>query len=284
MGLLSLSRSKIIWRSFFVTLGAFSIVNASEFTPKLRWAWVSEGTYFDQWGSQGWLNYREKNVGTNPPQTLNSVQAGMKWGLGSHLGVTFALPYFYNQTSTYRFHPEVKSVQGLGDPSIKVDWREKIYAVGLQVFIPGPYEAQLEPWTGFNVWRLGIPLEMYRDAHYAYINPTWVFYSPSGANGGTVDPFDLDLNAGYNYSHRLNSSLKLRGGLDYGYSSYHFLGNPKTNRAFSLDPVISLALTKGWQHELAVSVGATVWSVEHGEFAVYGSKKVFVGVYYGFYR
>jgi hypothetical protein len=262
--------------------------------PRLSWIWASAGWTWDQWGGEplsapwDWQTKSNQSGGFyNQPQHLRSVQIGAKWMWNPHWGFAVSAPYFLNTRQAMPGKAGA-SEQGLGSLQWTLDYRAKPFSAGLQLTLPGWHDVSIDPWTDFNVVRLAIPLDWSGGPNRMYLLPSIVAYSPKGdgfQSGGLVDPGDWEIHGGINHTRKFAKRWKGRMGIDYGVSSYHFVRYAQANQSQTLAPTFGISWAPAPKHELAVSFSGTLWSYETGAFTdATVSKKLSLGLYYGWYR
>ena len=273
---------------------------AQAFPPRLKWLSVSSGLYLDRWagggGGNGW-SWREKDHYYNPPQTLASLTLAGGLALTPALGLNLGLPFFRNSIDTYtNFNGAATAAEsraGIGDLEVALPLRlgggDRAVTVQPQFSLPGTlfggYQpVYLEPWTGFGVYRGALGVFHSRGAHLFWGSAETVLFKPEGEEPGLVEAGDAMFKGGYSRKWKLPAQLVGKAGADFGLARYRWAGDV-AQTSWSLDPKLSLARAAGRQ-EVSFTAGATLYSYQGkaGRYDTYGSRRVFLSLYYGFYR
>lgn len=264
------------------------------FEPKLKWLYLSSGAYFDRWGGGGdkgnGFSWIRKNRALNPPQTLYGATLGASGALTPNLGLGLSLPVFYNTFEPYtdRSGGEHKRQHrsGIGDLDINAPIRIGMLTLQPQLSIPGNYSREyLVPWTGFGVYRGALSASYPLKAHSLWAGYERVLYKPHGDDSGLVEPGDYSLKGGYSWKAKLAPRFSGKAGFDLAYTSFTWQPTASAQRNFSCDPRVVVSFVPRGGQELALSLSATLYSTQGGEpdFRSYASRRVFAGLYYGFY-
>jgi hypothetical protein len=269
------------------------------FHPKVKWLYASAGLSWDYWRGSDSLGWEKKDRNYNPPQTLSSVTLGGSAALTSKVGLYLALPFFYNRIERYTDHAGLEqpalSASGVGDLEIGLPVKVGKAVLQPQAALPGFYAPDYHPfyhprfqqaWSGLGVYRAGLGLSLPWKAHYYWASAEMVLLKPGETDGYTgplVEEGDYILKGGYAYKRHPLPWLQWKAGADASYNSLSWAGaDPQHN--FSVEPKVSASYLKGRQ-ELSLAAGATLYSWQGGDrtFHSYGSRRVYLGFYYGYY-
>jgi hypothetical protein len=264
------------------------------FQPKVKWLYLSSGMYLDRWGGGGaegnGFSWISKDRALNPPQSLYSLSAGAAMSITPAVGLAIGAPLFYNTFEPYTDGGGVDHKRshraGVGDFEIALPIKLGKAVLQPQLALPGPYDRKyLVPWTGFGVYRGSLGVSYPYKSHYAWAAAERVLYKPRGEDSGLVEAGDFTLKGGYAWKRKLAAHFQGKAGVDLAYTSFTWQPNTESQDNFSIDPKISVSFFPEWRHELALTLSATLYSAQGGEedFRSYASRRVFVGMYYGFY-
>jgi hypothetical protein len=269
----------------------------SGFHPKVKWLYASAGLAFDYWRGgdslgNGWA-WRKKDNHNNAPQTLASITLGGSAALTPRVGLSLSVPCFYNRIEKYTDyddfdHPSF-SARGIGDIEIGIPVKVMRATLQPQLDVPGLYTPRfLRAWSGLGVYRASLGLSLPWKAHYGWASGETVVYKPGGGlpgrNGPMVEPWDYILKGGYAYKGKPLDWLHWKSGVDAAYNSLSWAGS-RPQKNLSVEPRLGISYLPRPRQELSASLGATLYSWQGGAttFHSYGSRRIALGLYYGYY-
>ncbi len=266
--------------------------------PKLTWVYLSSGLSFDHWrgsGEQGsGLLWEAKNNPLNTPHTFRSLNMGGAVRFSSDFGASVNARYFANSlkgfTTEFGELSDAGFIQGLGDFDVEAYGKfrgmgpiksvENTLRLGLR--IPGPYEPTISIWSGFGVYRLLLGYTLSQGRNQAYLRSGIVLPLGLDEERVLVRGGNFDLTGGYRYTHRLSRGLHIKPGIDWGSARYLWNGIGVQSE-FSVDPALSLSWFFLPARELSFSSSLTAYSREDGFGSIYGSRRISLGMYLGWY-